>query len=180
MTLSVEKAYSQALYEAALSDGKTKRIYDELSAVSKLFLKNSDYQRLLDSPLISKEEKRGLIDEAFSGRADEYIVNFLKVLCDNGRMSLFCKIAEEYEKRFNSDNGILKVQAITAQPLDGELFEKLRKKLEQISGKRVVLENTTEPGLLGGVILKAGGRQLDATVRSQLLKLRDKLRGNNM
>ncbi len=180
MTGTVEKTYMLALYETAESDGnqKVSDILVQLKQLSRLFSEYPEYSRMLSSPLVSNSEKTQCIDEAFSGKADEYLVNFLKVLCDNRRIGLLGGIAEEYEKKYNSDNGILKVTAVTAFEPDPGLLEKLKDKLERVSGKEVSLESEIDGGILGGIMLKIGNNQLDATVRSQLDELKSRLIGN--
>lgn len=179
MTGTAEKTYMTALYETAESDGKqkVKDILCQLKEIDKLFSEYPDYPRMLASPLVTGGEKLGCIDEAFVGKADEYIVNFLKVLCDNNRIGIFSGIVEEYEKKYNSDNGILKITAVTAFEPDEDLLEKLKNKLEKVSGKTVSLESRVDGGILGGIMLKVGSNQLDATVRSQLDELKAKLEG---
>ena len=56
-------------------------IMEELKELSSVFSENADYCNLLDSPIVSLTERLSLIDAAFSD-ADEYIVNFIKILCE--------------------------------------------------------------------------------------------------
>lgn len=169
-----------ALYETAEADSaqRIKDILCQLKEISRLFSEYPEYSRMLGSPLIKNSEKIQCIDEAFAGKADEYLVNFLKVLCDNRRIELVGGIAEEYEQKYNSDNGILKVTAVTAFEPDSKLLKKLKDKLEKVSGKKVSLESEIDDGILGGIMLKIGNNQLDATVKSQLDALKSRLSGN--
>ena len=41
-----------------------------------VFEKNPEYLRLITSPSLSLAEKRGLIEEAFDKKAEDYIVSF--------------------------------------------------------------------------------------------------------
>lgn len=177
MTGIAETTYMQALYEIAEADNMTGSILEELFALNSLFSDNPDYLRMLASPIISNNEKTELIDQAFSGRVNTYLLNFLKVLSDNGRISLFSKIVNSYEEKYNADNDILKVTAVTAFTLDNVLLEKLKNKISQVSKKNVSINNVVDPSVIGGIMIKIGDTQLNATVKSQLDVLKKQLRG---
>lgn len=79
------KLYGDSLYELALEKDVEQRTYskellDELRIVKSLFDENPDYIRLLQEPSIPRKTRLGLIDKAFGAQADEYLVNFLKLL----------------------------------------------------------------------------------------------------
>ena len=52
---------------------------EEMKVLSSVFSENGDYCILLDSPIVKLSERLDMIDKAFSD-ADEYIVNFIKIL----------------------------------------------------------------------------------------------------
>ena len=52
----------------------------------------------------------------------------------------------------------------------------MKKKLEDMTGKTVRLENTVDPKVLGGVRLRYAGVQLDSTLESRLIALEKSLK----
>lgn len=169
------KIYGDALYELALSEGLTDKLLPELDAVQEIFARTPDYYRLLSAASLSKQERCGLLEEAFGGRIERYLLNFLKLLCENGRLRQLKACAQEYRLRYNEDNGILAATAVTAVPLTPALRQKLIDKLAQITGKKIDLQVKVDPDVLGGVRLETNGRQLDGTVRHSLEQLRRQL-----
>ena len=88
------KLYGDSLYELALEKDVeqhtySKELLDELRIVKSLFDENPDYIRLLQEPSIPRKTRLGLIDKAFGAQADEYLVNFLKLLCEEELLSEF-------------------------------------------------------------------------------------------
>lgn len=61
---------------------------------------------------------------------------------------------------------------MTAIPLQGPLFDKLKEKLEQVTGKQVILTNQVDPSILGGVIIRMQDDQVDASVKTRLEDLK--------
>ena len=51
----------------------------------------------------------------------------------------------------------------------------LQAKLESITGKNIVLKNSVDPALIGGVTLRYGGVQLSDSIQSRLDRLRRSL-----
>lgn len=162
------KNYADALYELAREEGLDEPIFDQLRELSALLEGNPDYVRLLSASNLSKPERLAALDEAFSGRVHPYLLSFLKLLCERGHIRELKNCAIQYRRRRNADRGILDAVAITAVPLRAELQEKLRLRLQTLTGKQVDLQYRIDPAVLGGIRLEYDGKALDGTVRSRL------------
>ena len=163
-----QQIYGGSLYELAKEEGLTERIYAELSAVIGIFDETPDYWRFLQTLSISKQERCAALDEALSGKVHPYLLNFMKMLCENGEIRQLKGCAIEYRRRYNEDHGIVEVTATTAVELTAELRQKLTQKLQTVLGKTVELTCKVDPGCVGGVLLSLPGQQLDGTVRHRL------------
>ena len=81
--------YGGSLYDLAAEENLTDTIRDQLIGLKGIFRENPEYLRLLAEPAIAKAERLSLIDQAFGTQAMPYIVNFLKILCEEGMMREF-------------------------------------------------------------------------------------------
>mgnify|MGYP002732341677 FL=1 len=81
--------YAQALYDLAKEEGLGKTILEELKVLEKVFAENPQYSKLLSTPDIPKKERCGVLDEAFRGKVDPYVLNFLKILTEKGYIRQF-------------------------------------------------------------------------------------------
>ncbi len=162
------KNYADALFEVAYEEEIDDLLLNQFSDVRRLFDENPDYVKLLYAPNIAKAERTALLDEALSGRIHPYLLNFLKLLCENGYMYDYGYCETRYRTYYNTIHGIIAGVAITAVPLKPEQMEKLRARLYQISGKTVDLINRVDPSVLGGIRLEYEGVELDGTVRQRL------------
>ena len=171
MTSKTSITYGGALYDLAKDEGLSAQILADLGAFAAVFRENPDYRRLLTEPSIPKAEREALLDEAWKDALHPYTLNFVKLLCANGTVSQLPDCETVYRARYNEDNNILAVTAVSAAPMREELQEKLRQKLEAKTGKHVELTVKVEPDLIGGVKLTIGGVQYDGTVRHHLDEL---------
>lgn len=167
--------YGNALYDLARDEGLAQSILDELTGLSAAFQDTPKYLRLLSSHALPKEERCGLLDQAFRGKVQPYVLNFLKILTEKGYINQFDGCVQQFRSRYNEDNGILPVSCTSAVAISPALQEKLIKKLAAITGKRIELRCTVDPHCLGGLRLNYGGIQLDGTVRHRLDQLKTTL-----
>lgn len=171
---SFSLTYAHSLFSLAEDENLTEDIYKELLELSEIFAENSDYASLLDSPTLPVMQRLALIDDAFKGCL-EYVVNFIKILCEKKCVHLFPDCVKEYEKLYNKKLGIEKVTAITAVPLSSELQNKLALKLEKEYGKKIKLELKVDKSILGGIILRTENSQTDASLRARLDSIKAQL-----
>ena len=172
----VGSVYAQALYDLARDEGLSVQILEELNVLGEAFSQNPDYLRLLSTPNLPKDERCRILDEGFAGRVQPYVLNFLKILTEKGYVRHFGDCCEAYRQLYNEENGILPVKAVTAVPLTEDQADRLRKKLNGITGKNVELNNVVDPGCIGGVMLDYDGKRVDDTVRHRLDAVRSLLK----
>lgn len=176
----IRERYANALLEVALEENCADEVKDELSALSEIFGENEELQKLCCSPVVSKEEKVKLIDSVFNGRLSGYTLNFLKILCENNRFKNFFEIKEEYEKAYNEKNNIITITAVTAAEISSGLAERLKQKLEAKTGKTVILKRQIDKSLIGGVLLKGDGFEIDSSVKSALEGIKQSIKQTDL
>ena len=164
--------YGGALYALAAEEGLEEAILEELCEVRGLLAENPDYEKLLALPSVPKAERCAALDEAFGGRVQPYLLNFLKILCEKGAIRALPDCLKEYRARYNAAHGILEATAVTAVPMSEAQAEALKKKLAVLTGKTIALTTRVEPGCLGGVRLEVDGARLDGTVKNRLDEVR--------
>ncbi len=167
--------YGQSLYDLASSENLADDILCQMQTVRKLFTENPDYVRLLTEPSIPKKQRLALLDEAFGSDMQPYLLNFLKILVENGIVRDFGGCCRRYTALYNADRGIAQAEVTSAVPLSGQQLERLRAKLEEISGKKIQLQPKVDPSVLGGLRVSLEGKLLDGTVKGRLDDLRRKV-----
>ena len=166
--------YAASLFSLSEDENLCDIFMEQLSSIDAIIKENREYTILLNSPTLSLEQRTSLIDEAFSS-AHEYVINFLKLLCEKKCMHTFSDCVKEYKKLYNKKNNIENVTAITAVALSDELREKLISKLEKDYGKKIQLQEKVDKSILGGIILRTENSQTDASVRTRLEAIRAQL-----
>lgn len=164
--------YGCALYELAADEKLEQQLLEELEQVSASLTAEPDYIKLLSLPSVPRAKRCQSLEEVFGGRVHTHLLNFLKLLCEQGKIRELSDCARQYRSCYNESHGIVEATAVTAVPMTGQQAEKLTQKLEAITGKTIQLTQRQDPACVGGVRLELGGAQLDGTVQSRLDELR--------
>ena len=161
------KAYGEALFMLAEEESVTEKVLSDVETLDAVIAANPDYLKVLDSPALSREERLGLIDHSFAS-LDKSLVNMTKLLAEKRLCHALPRALEHFVKAYETSRGIERVEAISAIPLSEAQMAKLKAKLEGMTGKQIIISNTLDPSLLGGMKLRYQGVQLDGTVKSRL------------
>ena len=161
------KEYGKALFLLTEETRTTKTVAEELLGVKKLLCENPRYIKLLDTPALAKEEKLALVDRAFAS-LDGNLLNFLKILCEKHAVYQLPRVADVYAALYDEARGIERVEAVTAVAMTKKQLSALTNKLAALTGKSIVIRNTIDPTILGGVVLRYAGTQLDGSLRARL------------
>lgn len=167
--------YGQSLYDLAAQEHLTQELLDQLAQVQSIFRENPDYITLLSEPSIPKKERVDLVDKAFNGAVHPYLLNFMKILLENGLLRGFNACCNVFRSNYNRDNGIAEALVTSAVKLSDDQADQLRQKLEQVSGKKVLLTNRVDEQVLGGIRVELEGKLYDGTVAGRLDDLRKKV-----
>ena len=167
--------YGQSLYDLAAEEGFSEEILKQMEAVNAILRENPDYITLLLEPSIPRRERMGLLEEAFKDQIHPYLLNFLMILLENNLLRGFGSCCRTFRESYNKDHGIEEATVTSAVKLTDAQAESLKSKLEQISGKTVVLTQKVDSGVLGGLKVEIGGKLLDGTVMGRLADLRKKV-----
>ena len=164
----VGNVYGESLYELAKDEGLAQHIGQELAVLQQSFRQEPDFIRLLSSPNLTKTERCQVLDDSFRGKVHGYVLNFLKILTEKGYMRYFSDCCNAFTAHYDQDNGILRVDAVSAVALTEAQADKLKAKLSRITGKEIALRNRIDPAVLGGIRLDYDGQRLDDTVSHRL------------
>ena len=171
----VGNVYGESLYELAKEENLAALIGQQMTVLQDAFRQEPDFIRLLSSPNLTKTERCQILDDSFRGKVHPYVLNFLKILTEKGYMRYFSDCCEAYTQHFDQDNGILRVDAVSAVALTPEQADKLKAKLSRITGKEIALRTRIDPRVLGGIRLDYDGQRLDDTVSHRLDAIRNVL-----
>jgi F-type H+-transporting ATPase subunit delta len=133
-----------------------------------------DLEEILRNPQLDKRAKTAAVD-AVLGESDPLVRNLLRLLIDKGRGGEVEEVAAEFERLAAIEEGQLSVELTTAFELDDDEARAIVEQIQRASGRTVEATRAVDPALIGGIVVQAGTRRVDASVRGRLERLRRQL-----
>ena len=167
--------YAEALFSLSEELRETETVLSDVKTARDVLLANRDYFKLTDTPAIGVPEKLSLINRAFA-TLGENVRNLLSLLCERHSVHLFPEIAKEYISLYNENRGICPAEVTSAVALTDEQIARIRIKLEQLTGKTIIIKNKIDKELLGGIKLAVMGKQFDGSLKARLTSIENGLK----
>jgi F-type H+-transporting ATPase subunit delta len=136
----------------------------------------SDLQKVLTNPAFPALSRKQILKQVMeTQQLSPLTVKFLSLLLERDRLMELAGIVSCYRRLLNEAKGRVEARVVSAGVLDAALIGQLRERLGRLSGKEVVLQQETDPSLLGGMTIELQGKIYDGSVRTQLEKMRQRI-----
>ncbi len=171
--MQTEREYAEALFALAVEDQAVEGYRQALDSVGQLFEDNPDYVEFLNSPAIPLSERLQAIDEAFEGSVPEYVLFFLKVICEQGKMRMIRDCIDEFSKLAMSFSDTIAATVYSAVPLSDQQKQSLCQKLKAMTHKSMDPIYIVDPSLIGGLKIEVDGKTFDGSIKHRLGEIKD-------
>jgi F-type H+-transporting ATPase subunit delta len=165
--------YATAIFELALEQKALDQVAADLNRFSEAVDVVDDLERLVKSPVFTAEEQ----GRALAAILDEIEIegltrNFLLLVAKNRRLFAATDIIRAFRAMLAQHRGEISASVATASKLGEAQVTALKQALKAALGKDVLLEQSVDPGLLGGLVIKVGSRMIDTSLRTKLSSLK--------
>ena len=170
----ISTRYAKALYAYATGLKEEDALFEKMKALSESFVAHKSLQKTLENPALSKENKQKLLTTAGGNTSCKSYNSFLNLLSGNRRETYAHTIALMYQKCYKKEKGIITGKLTTVNPAGEEVMQKFK---TLIAGENYKVDFIThvDPEIIGGFVLDVDFNQLDASVKSQLSKIKMQL-----
>ena len=168
------KTYARALINAAKAQGDQvpETVVEQLNQIVDEYLGGSDSLRAaFASPRISGDEKSRVIDRLFAKDMHPVLVKFLKVMASRDRLGHVDAVRKAACDLHDDMMGRVVASVQTAVPLDDALRGQIIQQLSTTMKREVRLNESVDPDLIGGVVIRVGDRVFDGSVANRLDKM---------
>ena len=170
--------YATALFELADDEKSLDVVASDLTSIDGLIEKSKDFQRLIRSPIISRDDQLGAIDAVVEALGvDPLTRNFIGVVTRNRRLFALPGMIKDYQALLATARGEATAQVTSAQPLSDSQMSDVEASIKQAMGTKVVIDAKVDESLLGGLVVKVGSRLVDTSLKTQLSQLRLAMKG---
>lgn len=179
MTVSIlGRRYASALLALASEAGTVERVGKELREFAASWRESRDLRAAFENPGVTLAARKQILKEiAVSAGMDELVRNGLLVIAERGRLSALPEIVDSFDKLAEERGGRVRAEVVTATDMPEAYFEELKKTLERVTGRQVVIAKRVDPSIIGGVVTRIGDQIFDGSVKNRLTELKSELLG---
>lgn len=174
--LSAGRRYAEAAFELAERDGTVDAWRKDLGAACEL-AQDERVVRAIDNPAVAFARRREAVEALLGSRVSHSALNLVLVLTQRGRFALLPQISTEFDELVRRSRGIVAATVTTAVPLSAKELAAVQARVEQLAGAKVEVSTAIDPALIGGLCIKIGDWQIDASVSTRMDRLRKQLLG---
>ncbi len=173
---AVAHVYAKSIFQMAKDAGgpaMVQQVLDELKAVVDLGRADRQFGEFLGSRIIPEKDKHAVLKKVFEGKLAPLSLHFLMVLNDKGRLPRITSMVGALDELVQEEFGRVEVDVQTAVALGADQAGALRDRLSRALGREVIMHSKVDPSIIGGVRLQLGDTLIDASVSTQLRRVRD-------
>lgn len=166
------RRYAKALLDFARETNTVEPVYQDVELIREYLKASDDLRVVLKSPVIMPKRKEGVVDKVFDGRIGETTMNFLKIVIRRGREGSLEETMFSFVEQYRQLKGIEEAIITTATQITEDQRTQIHAKLTEITGNEIVMVERVDADIIGGIRIKLGDRQYEATVARKLEELR--------
>jgi len=173
------RRYAKALLELAREQGDLDSVLRDVGALSGAWKTSAELRDIVRNPVIPRPALKAAVDTVMEKLGCSKLVrNTVNLLADKGRLAHLEEVLHALEELAESETGRVRVEVVSAGPLNDAYYARLTEKLKRVTDREVVLVKKQDPSLIGGVVTRVGDQVFDGSLSNRLSELRETLLAN--
>jgi F-type H+-transporting ATPase subunit delta len=173
ISLAAADIYARALLELANERDVADDLFEEFHSLVEFIEGDEAFRGFMASFAVDDDDRREVLQRAFTGRISEMLLNLMLVLNDHNRAGIVKLVFERFKKLYDEQLDRPDVEVTSAVPLTDDERQAIAEGVTGFTGKESVLVEEVDPSLLGGLIVQVGDRQFDGSLRTKLARMRE-------
>ena len=172
--------YAKSLVDLAEEKGQLEQVYADMQWINAATKSNRDFVNLLRSPIIKGDTKKKILDAITKDKISAITAAFNNLLVTKGRESNLPEITTAFINAYKTKKNIQIIKLTTAAPITEEIRNAVIEQVKKTAGfQQVELEEKVNPDLIGGFVLQAGDKLIDASVAYDLRAIAKQFENND-
>lgn len=169
MAKLVSKTYSEALFELAVENEKTREYLEEVEGLLQVIRTTPEFDVFMKHPKITKDEKVRFVQSVLTDKADKEILGFIVTIIEKDRYGEIEKILTSFINQIKEYLSIGTAYVTSAIPLqEDEKTDVKNKLLGTTKYNTIDCHFEVDKDIIGGLIIKMGDTVVDSSIRTKL------------
>ncbi|MEW6435448.1 MAG: ATP synthase F1 subunit delta [Myxococcota bacterium] len=169
--IPVARRYARALLDAA--GPQAEAVLGQLEGVVGFLEGQPELLAALSSPALARSQRMGLLDAVLSSSPglNPLVGNLMKLLTDRNRFAILPFVTRQFRDLVDVRVGRVRGKVTSATKLSDAQSEALKKTIEKLTQRTVLLETKVDPSLIGGAVAQVGSLVFDGSLKAQLAEM---------
>lgn len=165
--------YADALFALASEKNQHDAVKKDMETLNAAFAQSNELNKFLVNPILSREAAQQAVSAILDAmKASELTRKFFDLLVREFRLEIAPAAVKKYLELLAKSRNELTVNVTSATPLSKEQITAIADAVAKSTGRKVSVETTENPALIGGVQVRVGSQMLDYSVAGKLERLR--------
>lgn len=176
----IARRYARALYTFAGEQQQSKTVYKHMKRLGKNFYRLPELRKAIENPVLDVEKKVELLKTAAQCNDDseKVLEQFFRLVLAQKREKFLQFMIWSYIGLYRRENNILMGRLTTAVP-SPVLEKRMTTIIEGKTSKEVEFHTSVDPNIIGGYVLEMAGYRIDASISSQLKRVKNQFVSKN-
>ncbi len=172
--------YAKSLLDLAIEKGQLEQVYADMKWLHSVCGTNRDFVAVLRSPVIKGDKKVKILEAVTNGNVGELVSLFNRLLIKKSREFNLPEIINAFIAQYKKYKNIYIVKLTTAAPVTEATKEEIIAKIRSVSEmQQIELETSVNEDLIGGFVLQAGDKLIDASIAYDLKNIARQFQNND-
>ncbi len=167
--------YAKALFIKGIEENMLQELSEDIKILSSFFENSPSVISWLGSPIIDIKEKNDFFRQKLNGQLTDTSFKFIDLVIRNKREKYFPAILKKFIKFQENDAGIKILILTSAIEIDEALKQRISKIFEKKYNSRIHLFTRVNPSIMGGFIIQTDDLLYDASLATELKRLKKEL-----
>ncbi len=166
--------YAKALFQSASEKQILDKVFEDMKLLSET-CKLEDFQYMIVLPSLQVSQKSKFVDSIFRVHLSEISLSLINLVIKNKREAYLAAIARNYSDLYRKAKGIRTATLVTVQPVEEAAMKGIKELISKAYDADVELASAVDEEIIGGFVLTIEDKQYDASVVSNLKKIKKQL-----
>ncbi len=166
------KRYAHALFDLSLENKIEEKVAADMRLVGSVLAENRELRRIMANPVLLGSKKIKILNKIFERKLTELSLRFFNLIIRKGREIYLESICQAFEDIYKDYKNVVGAELITAIKSDDKIRKLVVSKLKAITDKNIELKEIVNEDIIGGFVVRLEDYQYDASVVTQLRRLR--------
>lgn len=164
--------YAKAFFALAKEKDMLDNFKSDIDLILSVCNDSKDFILLLESPIVKTSKKVGVINTLFKEKINGITLNFLLLISNNKREVHIPGICRNFLSFTRKDQNIKSALITTATKINKKTIDKVEALIAKELNAKIELSSEVNAEIIGGMVLRLDDKQYDASVASQLKKIK--------